>query len=328
MTIPYISSEEALSQVSIIDSIQIMKELFKEHTQSQFDSSRHISPTKNPEGLTLFMPAAHEQNQFLGIKISSIRPHNTDLPMVNGVYILIDYVTGQPKALIDSNCITKLRTAAVTAVVTQACLDQTCSYDLGLVGAGAQALAHAEALCKSLEIKTLHVFSRRQSQAIAFANTLRETPWAPSVIKVHRNLTDLLDQASVLTTCTSTDETAPLIKEENLPTTIQHINAIGGRTIQAMEIDPKIYSKADVIVESITEACNDSGELKKAIELGQLSPSKIQKISDFLRIPQRSHSLSIYRSVGLAIEDLFLAEKIFSTILQGGSHERIKKSQP
>ncbi len=325
MTIPYISSSMVAQHVSIIDSIQTMKELFQHHMLSSFDSYRHITSMKNPEGLTLFMPASHEQSQSLGIKISSIRPHNTNLPTVNGLYVLIDYITGQPKALIDSNCITKLRTAAVTSVATRACLDQSASYDLGIIGAGTQALAHAEALCKSLTIQTFHLFSRTEQKAVLLAHTLRKTSWAPQYIKIHSNLTDLLKEISILCTCTSTDKTIPLIKATDFPTTIQHISAIGGRTTQAIEIDPQLYDKADVIVEDIDEAYKDSGEIKKAVDHGIISPSTVQTLGDFLRKPKRSKTLSIYRSVGLALEDLFLAEQIFTTIQQKESHARIAK---
>ncbi len=67
------------------------------------------------------------------------------LPTIQGVIILFDYESGEPKAMIDGTSVTGLRTAAASALATQI-LARPEAKTLGIFGAGLQAETHVDAI--------------------------------------------------------------------------------------------------------------------------------------------------------------------------------------
>lgn len=311
----YISESQVNNLVSIKDAIDVMEKLFLANLETKENSlSRQIVNLNNLQGLTLFMPALHNKKKFLGIKVSSIRLKNKGLPIINGLYLLIDYVTGLPKAIIDSNAITKLRTAAVSALVTKTILGTYAKeiHNLCVIGAGVQSLAHIEALCKTLFIDSVKVYSRTTATAKELIEKVKNMTWAPRLINDSISIKNALTDSTILCVCTSKSSIEPLIQNKDLPYSLLHINAIGGSNIKAIEIDPEIYSKADVIVESINEAIQDSGEIRSALKNSYVNKLNMITVSNLLHKNYiTTHSISLYRSVGIALEDLFLAEYIY-----------------
>jgi thiomorpholine-carboxylate dehydrogenase len=88
------------------------------------------------------MPASGDS---MGIKMVTFYPDNagTNLPTHMAVIALFDPRTGETLALMDGRYITEMRTAAVSAVATDALARSDASV-LTLLGAGVQAQAHLE----------------------------------------------------------------------------------------------------------------------------------------------------------------------------------------
>ncbi len=80
------------------------------------------------------------------------------LPLVNGVYVLMDPRTGEPQCLVDAPALTALRTAATTAVATRHLASPDAS-SLVMFGAGRQASAHVEAMLAVRPIRRCVVVS-------------------------------------------------------------------------------------------------------------------------------------------------------------------------
>jgi alanine dehydrogenase len=315
--IRYITESEARAHLSIEDTVASMESLFREDIATLPAIPRQVVDVPEAQGITLFMPARHPGRGLMGIKVSSIRPLNRDLPVVNGAYLLLDHGTGVALALIESNVITRLRTAAVSAMVTRSVLGETGRHALGILGGGAQAMAHAEALCSVLHIESLSIHSRSPQRAAACVEAIRAQPWAPATVRLAVELAGALEDISILCTCTSTDSTRPLIGASDLPASLVHINAIGGRTIHALELDPEIYRHAVPIVETLEDARADCGEIREGLARGLLQPEQIVTVSALVRRPgpyTPPCRLSIYRSVGHALEDLALADLIWRRV--------------
>jgi ornithine cyclodeaminase len=305
----YIASDQAFQAVGAADAVSLMEQLFLDQFDSLPATPRQVVDIPDTDGLSLFMPAVHPAGRRMGIKVSSIRPHNQGMPLINGAYLLLDYNTGLPRCVIDSNPITRLRTAATSALVTRTLLPDRQPQRLAILGAGVQAIAHAEALCAVLAVKSIKVLSRSPGKMQNFVQSIAGTTWAPAEISIAHGLADLFEGATILCTCTNTASTHALFAAADLPGSIRHINAIGGSTLSAIEIDPALYRNDSTIVESVEPACTDAGDVREAIARGALDPSRLTSIHTLLHQETVHFSCpTIYRSVGHAQADLALAE--------------------
>lgn len=314
-----ITADQAFQTVGAADVVSLMEQLFLDEFDSLPATPRQVVDAPGTDGLSLFMPAIHPAGARMGIKVSSIRPHNQDLPIINGAYLLFDYSSGRPRCLIDSNPITRMRTAATSALVTRSLVGDRQPQRLAILGAGAQAVAHAEALCAVLDVKSIKVLSRSSDRKQKFVQHLASTHWAPQELSTANDLADLFEGATILCTCTNTASTVPLFAATDLPSSIRHINAIGGSTLGAIEVDPALYRNDNTIVESVAPACTEAGDIRAAIARGALDPSRLTTIHKLLHQKAAHFSRpTIYRSVGHAQEDLALAELIWK---RASTHE-------
>jgi ornithine cyclodeaminase/alanine dehydrogenase-like protein (mu-crystallin family) len=113
---------------------------------------------------------------FATVKVVAYFPERTTtlkLPSIVGLIELFDGANGQPLAVMESELITKLRTAAGTAVA----LDQLARADarrLLVCGTGAQALPHIEAVAAIRDLESVQLWGRSPERAQATLAQLRE----------------------------------------------------------------------------------------------------------------------------------------------------------
>src|SRR3954447_24271169 len=111
------------------------------------------------------MPASGES---MGIKMVTFYPGNTELPTHMAVIALFDPKTGEPLALMDGRYITEMRTAAVSAVATDA-LAAPDAKVLALLGAGVQGRAHLETLTRVRRFEEIRIWNRSPERAERYA---------------------------------------------------------------------------------------------------------------------------------------------------------------
>jgi ornithine cyclodeaminase/alanine dehydrogenase-like protein (mu-crystallin family) len=114
------------------------------------------------------MPAAGTVG--LGAKLVTFYPGNTShhLPTHNALIVLFRPETGEPLAVMDGRLITEMRTAAVSAVATQALAIKEAKV-LAVLGSGVQARSHVEALRLVHDFEEIRVWSRTPEHAERFA---------------------------------------------------------------------------------------------------------------------------------------------------------------
>lgn len=119
------------------------------------------------DGFLLVMPASGDE---MGCKLVSYYPRNADagLPTHMAIIVLFDAATGIPLAVMDGRWITEMRTAAVSAVATDA-LAAPDARILAILGSGAQARSHVDALRHVRDFAEIRVWSRSPDHAVAFA---------------------------------------------------------------------------------------------------------------------------------------------------------------
>ncbi len=256
-------------------------------------------------GLLAAMPAWAGADCGFGIKTITITPGNPARGMDThqGTVTMFDRETGVPSAVLDASAITEIRTAAVSAVATEA-LAGPDAGDLALLGSGVQARSHLEAMAALRPLRRIRVWSRTRDHAEAFA------AWAGGrfgpAVEVAGSVAEALDGADLV--CTALACVEPVVSAGMLAPGV-HLNAVGACLPSDRELDTGAMAAATVFVDSRESALAEAGDLVIPIRAGDLSADHVQaEIGEVLadRHPGRSRpdEITLFKSLGLAIEDV------------------------
>ena len=267
-----------------------------------FSSGRVVQPVRNM--LTIeenkrylgVMPAVTEE--AMGLKLVSFYPGNagTGLPTHLAMILLFRPDTGEPLAVMDGRLITEMRTAAVSAAVTRH-LASAESRVLALLGSGAQASAHLEALSRVRRFDEVRVWSQTSTHAQSFAeeHDARVAPDAQTAVR----------DADVIVTATNARE--PILRGAWLKPGV-HINAVGSPRPTWRELDNEAMTSGALVVDSREAVLKESGDviLSKApiyAEVGEIFAGTKQK--------PPSGCTTVFKSVGIAVEDIAAAKLVY-----------------
>jgi alanine dehydrogenase len=262
-------------------------------------------------------------NAALGTKIVSVFPDNRrqNLDIVQSLYVLLDPETGMPLAIMEGKFITGIRTAAVSALASRY-MARPDSETLAIFGAGVQAHFHIRALLEGSKLRRVIITSRTQT------STTQSRAWdlateAAARYPVEAEVADsrkALAAADILCTCTTAPE--PLF-DGDLVKPGTHINAVGAFTPSTRELDTRLISRARVIVDAGQAAGVEAGEIQIPLSEGAIHPSHVKgELSDVVlgKIAGRTspHEVTVFKSCGLALEDLVTARLAYQKALAEG----------
>jgi ornithine cyclodeaminase len=210
---------------------------------------------------------------------------------------------GRPVAMIDGAALTEVRTAAVSAVATQAlaCAD---AATLFVFGAGAQARSHIRAMRAIRPIATVFVCSRSPGSAGALVAELRDQEGC----RAELGTVDDIARADIVCTCTSAGE--PLF-DGRLIAPGTHINAVGSHRPDRRELDAHTVARSRVVVETREAAFAEAGDLLIAEREGRWRREQVAAdLAEMLNgstVRRSPDEVTLFKSVGIAAEDLVVA---------------------
>ncbi|MEK6324656.1 MAG: ornithine cyclodeaminase family protein [Acidobacteriota bacterium] len=280
------------------------------------------------KGVLLQMPAYlgslnSSKESALGTKIVSVFEENAErgLDAVQAVYLLLDSRTGVPLALMEGRFITAIRTAATSAVATKFMAGPG-SKRLAVFGAGVQAESHLEAMIEAADVKHVMIVSRSADKAGALADRVRAVHDLPcELVSAERAAA----MANLICTCTSSP--APLF-DGRLLNGGTHINAVGAFTPLTRELDTETVRRARVIIDAESAAGREAGEIlipisEGAIEANHLKGTLADIVSGKVAGRESPSEITLFKSCGLAIEDLVTAKLAYSRAIEGGIGTRV-----
>lgn len=278
-----------------------------------FQPLRTIIRPPDARGLLGLMPAyRHGENGTFGMKAICVFPGNPSLgkDAHQGMVMLFSRETGEPLALMNASQITAIRTAAVSAVATRL-LARPDASELGIIGAGVQARTHLLALSSVRSIKRARVACRNPEHAEKLVREMHEKVSFP-IEAVGSNESAVRD-ADIVVTATSAHE--PVIRREWIADGA-HINAVGTHSPQSREIDAATMAAARIFVDRRESALNEAGDYVLAAQEGAVTPESIVAEIGELVIKAKvgrtsSSQITLFKSLGLAIEDVVCAEYVF-----------------
>jgi ornithine cyclodeaminase/alanine dehydrogenase-like protein (mu-crystallin family) len=296
VSIPYVSGDELRERVPIERAISALEEAFVADDIDAPQRTRHATAG----GDLLVMPAWGREH--VGIKLVTVSPTNSerDLPLIHGTYTLFDAATMVPSASIDAEELTRIRTAAVSAVATKRLAGEE-AHRLVVFGAGAQAHGHVEAMRAVRPIEHVTIVTRSEDSATRMARRVSDDfdlpaePGAPEAVR----------DADIVCTCTTSS--TPVFDGDALKERV-HINAVGSYRPEARELDDTTMRRAEtVVVEKREVAFAEAGDVVLALGKGVLSRGRVIELKDLLNRSAEPHGVTVFKSVGVALEDLVVA---------------------
>jgi thiomorpholine-carboxylate dehydrogenase len=270
-----------------------------------FSLGRVVQPVRNmltiEEGKRYLgiMPAVADD--AMGAKLVSFYPGNAGTGVATHLAMILLFRpdTGEPLAVMDGRRITEMRTAAVSAAVTKY-LAPPGSRVLALLGSGAQAHAHLEALSRVRRFEEVRVWSRTLSHAERFAEQ-----HDAKVMTIEAAVRG----ADVIVTATNAVE--PILKGAWLKPGA-HVNAVGSPRPNWRELDDAAMANT-LVVDSREAVLEESGDviLSKAgiyAEAGEIfAGTKEAPVA----------ATTVFKSVGIAIEDIATAKLVYDAASSG-----------
>ena len=270
------------------------------------------------------MPAYLPSADALTTKLVSLFPRNQNRPTHQALICCFDPATGTPVAVIDGTYVTAARTAAGSALATRL-LARPGASQVAVIGTGVQARAHARALARLPGVQTVLIAGRDQSRAKALAGELT-TAGVPA--QALASAEDAVRSADVV--CTTTHAASPVLLREWLrPGT--HINSVGYNNSGEGEVDSATIRDALVVVESRAAALAPfpagAVELRRAIEHNVIDASHIVEVGQIAAGTARGRTgdtqLTLYKSVGVAVQDAAAAALILAAAQERGAGTHI-----
>jgi ornithine cyclodeaminase/alanine dehydrogenase-like protein (mu-crystallin family) len=270
-------------------------------------------------GIFLAMSCYDGAANTLGMKLILVRDQNArdiaaGLPLSEGriqaTYLLLDPETAQPRLTIAANDLTDLRTAATSAVATKF-LARPDASTLGIFGTGRLALAHLAVLPLARNFERVLVCGRNPSRSAEFVQKV--SAQLPDLTIITADARTCAAQSDVLCTCTS--NSAPLFDGRDLrPGT--HLNLVGAFRPETREVDTHTIKRSRVIVDTYIAAL-EVGELVIPLQEGAIARDHVaadlhELISGTKQGRRNPQEITVFKSVGCALEDLVAAELLLA----------------
>jgi ornithine cyclodeaminase len=272
------------------------------------------------EGAFAVMPAALDPPRALGLKTITVFPgnHGTSFDSHQGAVLLFEREHGSLRAIMDASAITAIRTAAVSGVATRL-LARPDAGDLALLGTGVQALTHLEAMLEARRLRRVRAWSRQPENVARFAERARRrfgvTVEAATTAQAAVEGADLV--------CTTTAAREPVLRGEWLAAGA-HVNAVGSSRPDARELDATAIARARLYVDRRESALNEAGDFLLARAEGAVTDGHI--VAELGEVvlgarPGRATEgeITVFKSLGLAVEDLAAAELIYERAVATGA---------
>ncbi|MFL5915754.1 MAG: ornithine cyclodeaminase family protein [Gaiellaceae bacterium] len=247
-------------------------------------------------GILGAMPA-YAPSSGLGCKLVTLFPGNPDRPTHQAVIALFEPGTGTPVALMDGTYITAMRTAAAAALATRL-LSRPDARVLAILGTGVQSRSAQEMFPRAREFAEVRVAGRGDfEEAVRGADVVHATTASPD----------------------------PVVRFDWLSPGA-HVSSVGYGA-GGSELDPAIVERADVVVVEQRDSAfaplpAGAPELEPrgrdgVVELGEvIAGTAVGRTSD--------EEITLYKSVGVAVQDLAAAALVLAAARERGVGQEIE----
>ncbi|HEY3783850.1 MAG TPA: ornithine cyclodeaminase family protein [Steroidobacteraceae bacterium] len=302
---PYIAAAEIRRLTPIRALVETLRDAFAR--------DETIPPRQQyqlPGDSTLLLMPAWRSGGDAGVKIVTVYPHAS--PSVQATYVLISGEDGRPKAVMDGAMLTARRTAAASALAADM-LARTDAATLLMLGTGTLAPHLIEAHCSIRPIRRVLLWGRDYRKAQVLAEQLGVMGLQVSAVA---DRLAAIPQADIISAATLSSQ--PLVLGQ-LVKAGTHVDLVGAFRPDMCEADVACLGRGRVFVDTRKGVLEEGGDVIQAIAAGAMRRENIE--ADLLELCSGRHAgraadqaaITIFKSVGAAIEDLAAAERVFAS---------------
>ena len=322
MRVLLLSEHEVRNLFTYEEAISVMEEALAALARGEVHNPlRQAIRAPGARGLLGLMPAFRAGDRPLyGLKEVCVFPENPSrgLDTHLGAVLLHDGETGELLAILNAAAITAIRTAAVSAVATKL-LARSDASTLAIIGGGVQAAVHLAAIPHVRPIREVRIISRSSPKVDALC---AEAATRGLPAKAVDSIENAVRGADIVVTATSSKE--PVIRREWISAGA-HINAVGSSIAAARELDAATVAAAALFVDRRESTINESGDYLFAVREGAIPGeghirAEIGEVLVGTAEGRRDDGeITLFKSLGLAIEDLASADFLYRKALRTGA---------
>jgi alanine dehydrogenase len=307
----YLTEDDVRALVTVKDAIATLEALFKSWSDpATVNLPRQRASAGN--GTLNLMGAAWGKGEVFGLKAywggaAGARHH----------VLLYSSRDGSLRAMIEADHLGRLRTGAASGLATKL-LANPAARSLGVIGAGRQAFTQVAAVCAARQIEAVRVFCRSPADRETFAREVEKilhvaAAPAPSAEAA-------VADAEIIVTITNSTE--PVLRANWLRSGV-HVNAAGANAAARRELDGETVLRSTVrATDHLAQAQREAGEYRDLVAAGRLGWQDVVELGDILnaKVPGRRGpaDITLYKSLGIALEDIALADLIWRRAVQRG----------
>ena len=259
------------------------------------------------------MPGAMGERAVFGAKLISVYGENfaKGLPSHQGVVVLFEPQSGAPVCVAHAGAVTAIRTAAASAVATDA-LALPMAGRLAILGYGEQALTHARAMTRVRRISAIAVWGRDPRRAEAFAEKVAGELGV--AVRPYADVEAAVAEADIV--CAVTNAREPILLGRWIrPGT--HLNLVGSSGAGPVEVDHDVVTRSRFIADSREGVLAQGAEFLRAKQAGLVDDSHLvgeigQVLAGDLEGRQSPDQITVYKSLGHVVQDLAAAEALYA----------------
>ena len=259
------------------------------------------------------MPGAMGGSAAYGAKLISVYPDNFERgrPSHQGLVILFEPESGAPVCVADASAITAIRTAAASAVATQA-LARTGARRLAILGYGEQAATHARAIARVRELEGITIWGRSPERAAAFAAKIGKELGVKA--KAAADVRAAVADADII--CTVTAAREPILMGSWVaPGT--HVNVVGSGFAGPSEVDNDLVVRSRFVADSREGVLAQGAEFLNAKAAGLVGDEHIvaeigQVLAGEVEGRRSAEEITVYKSLGHVVQDLASAWALYA----------------
>jgi ornithine cyclodeaminase/alanine dehydrogenase-like protein (mu-crystallin family) len=264
-----------------------------------------------------YMAAADATTGYMGLKI-----YTSSREGLRFLVTLFQAESGDLVAIIEANYLGQMRTGAASGVATRV-LARNDARTIGIIGTGLQARTQLEAIAQVRKIESVRAFGRDRARREQFAAEMAER------LKVSVSAADSAEAAvrDADIIITSTTSTTPVLEGRWLKPGM-HINAIGANFPNKRELDDEAVRRSHVIAaDSRAQSKMEAGDLMRFFGEDDSRWSAVLELAEIVagKAPGRTspEQITLFRSNGIAIEDIVVAGHIYELARERGLGKQI-----
>ena len=308
-----LSEDQVRQHLEIEEMLLALEHMFRRDYGTTAILPQRIQMQMANGSTCLIMPCSDPALPGTGVKVVTVRDGTqVEGDRVQAHYFLLEQDTGKVCASLAANYLTEMRTAAVSAIATKF-MARAEARTLGIFGTGRQAVAHLRLLPRTHRYERLLICGSRPSRSQALARLAKMD---------HNIVVEAVDpdtcarEADVICTCTTSK--LPTFDGRRVREGT-HLNLVGGFQPDGREVDDFVISRSRIVVDTFEGALAEAGDLliplnKKLIGKNQILGDLHQLVSGKIAGRTDYHEVTVFKSVGFALEDLVVATLLYERL--------------